>query len=614
MDDKVRGLQILDKTILNNIKHKDYERVNKLAEEYYEIFTGEGIHKHLKRIVTREEKEMFEQRCRIYQTTIPSTVGNLEDMFDKPLRSNGIYSSIETPDVNRRNEIVERMKMFYQGESEAGIDAYMYEKWKRMCVYDPNAYICVEFGDFDPVKNKPYPFPIEYSSKEAILPVYKNGTLDYFIAEQSIIYRTDATKPEVTVAGSKYIMYLENNAIVLIEVDKRLRITELQNPEFHEVKNDKGEVVRVFTIQYFETKSKVVPLVRAGYKTDPVTKGRTCISTLHHSLNFYKKELKTGSEFDLTMSLHAFPVRVQWGKSCEGNKQKGQTCNNGRTANGAICPICKGNSMVPVATSTQDLIYVKPPKSKDDPVLDLSKAFAYIAPPVDFLKFQEEYLDRLTQKAKSAIFAAEVMQKKTVDATATEMDYSYDNVYDVFHPFCKKYSAVWMFAVRLIAIYTDNADKLQLYHQFPKDFKMKGIDTLLTEAKLATESGLSQHVINAIQDDILDKMYADDPNTLTKIRIKNKFHPFSGKTTAEIQSILMGDVLPFYKTLYTYFDIIFDEIDNMMSDTFYLMTYENQKKIITEKVSEILKQVDEQKAQKLTNLNDLLNKGNNGQA
>lgn len=591
MNDKVEALRILSETILKNIKHQDYDHVTKLAEEYYEIFTGSNVKKHLRQIQRRESNEMFEQRCNIYQTTIPSVVENLEQLFNKPLRSNRIYSSVEHPSNDAYNEIIDRMSKFYQGESESGVDAYLREAWKRLSIYDPNAFICVEFNDFDYTREKPYPFALEYSSKEVVRHNYINGTLDWMIVQLHHVYLTNEKGD--TENGYKYIMYIADWAIVLTQVHKDKKLTDIPNPVFHEIKDEKGQVDKVFVLQEYETKSGVVPAFRAGYKTDPITKGRTCVSIIHAALPFFKKELKTGSEFDLTMSLHAFPIRSQWGKACPGDKQKGILCTGGRTADGKTCPVCKGESMVPIATSTQDIIYVKPPKTKDDPITDVAKAFAYITPPVEFIKFQESFVDRLGEKAKAAVFPRQDMERKSADKTATELDYSYDNVYDVYHPFGNKYSYAWSFIVRQIAQYLDNnSPELKIYHQFPKDFKLKGLNVLLNEAKLAKESGLSQHAVNAINNDVIEALYADDQNTLTKIRVKDKFHPFSGKSPEELQTIMMsGDIIPYYKTLYQYFDVIFDEIDNESGDKFYLMTFDNQKKIVKSKVDALQKEI-----------------------
>lgn len=609
MDDKVKGLAILQETIQKNITHPDYKRVNDLATEYYDIFTGANLDKYIKRIVRREDDAMFKQRMEIYQSTIPSVVENLEQMFNKPLRSNRVFRSIEHGNDKARSEIIDRISKFYTGEYENGLEAYMYERWKWYNIYEPNSFIAVEFSAFNPAVEKTFPFPLEYSSKQAINYKYKNGELDWFIAKLDYKYYKErpVTGKKEELDGNKYIMYLDNTAIVLYQVDKTSRYTELSNPEYIEIKDEKGAVEMVFVKVEFAMKSKRVPLIRAGFKLDAVTKGRTCVSIIHSAMPFFKKEMKAGSEFDITMSMHAFPFRIMYGKRCEGDKEKGLLCKDGMMPNGKACSVCGGTKVVAThPTSAQDVFYVAPPKTKDDPVLDLEKALIYKTPPAEFIKFQEDYVDRLSRKAKAAVFAEEAVQKKVINQTATELDYSYDNVYDTYFPYCQKYSSVWKFIVRQIATYTDNEDSsLKIYHQFPKDFKLKGVDVLLNEARIASESGLSQHAINAINNDVLEALYSDDQNTLTKIKVRERFHPFSGKTPAEIQSILMsGQLTANYRILYTYFNVIFNEIDNEIGEKFYLLNYTAQKQEVMKRVDVIKKQVEDESASRLVDFRE----------
>ncbi len=612
MDDKVKGLQLLTSTILNNTCHKDYTRVTTLAKQYFDIFTGEGIDTYLKQFTGREDDRMFEQRKKIYQSTIPATVENILSTFNKPLRSNRIYSSVEHPSSPARDEIMDRMRNFWQGESESGVDAYLRNRWIALDTYDPNAFIAVEFADFNAATEKTYPFPLEYSSTEAVNYLYKNGVLDWIIMKQACTYRIDAEDPKKTAGGSRFVMYLENWALVLTQVDVKKRISAIGNESlpFIEIKDDKGKVVSVFTYAEFNTKAGQIPLAKAGHKLDPVTNNRTCVSILHAALGYFKKEIKTGSEFDLTMALHAFPQKLQYGRRCEGDREKGIICTNGKTPNGGVCPSCNGSMVQPIHKSAQDIILIAPPKD-GQPALDLEKALVYKSPPIDLIKFQEEYLDTLTEKAIGAVFAAQSVQKSTIEKSATEMDYSYDNVYDTLDPFATKYSYLWRFFVHLVAVYTDNlSDSLVIYHAFPKDFKLKSVATLLAEAKTASESGLSQHAIDAINNDILEALYADDQDTLTKIKVKNRFAPFSGKSKEELQSIMMsGDILPYYKTLYLYFDVIFDEIDNELGDQFYLMTYANQKAEVESRVKVITDQIADNAAKSFLSFSTAIKNG-----
>lgn len=573
-----QGLILAKKIIQNNSRHKYYDRTVELAKEYFDIFTGEGVNSYMRRIERREDPEMFEQRKKIYQTVIPSTVKSILSTFNKVARSNRVFSSI---DSKGRDEVLEKVKSFYSGHSESGVDAYIQSKWVQLNVYDPNAFICIDFEPFDNTLEKANPYPIVYQSEDVLNYNFKNGVLHWVFVRipQMIIRNAEDKNPT---QDYSYILYLENSAIKFTQYAKTYKNVEGEGVELAN---------RMYAVSYFDTKSKGVPLVRAGYESDPVTKDNTCVSILHYALPFFKKEIKTGSEFDLTMSLHVFPQKIQYGKVCHGDREHGKTCNErGEDVNGSPCTICNGTKVItPIHTSAQDIIYIQPPRNPDDPVLDLEKVLVYKTPPIDLIKFQKEYQETLFEQAKKAVFPSESVVKSSIQKTATEYDLSMDSVYDALYPFGQKYSHVWRFIVSKIAVYTDNDEDLELYHQFPKDLKLKSIASLLTEAKLASESGLSSHAIDAINSDVLEAYYADDQDTLTRIRIKNKFNPFSGKSEKEIQFLLTsGMVTEFYRILYVYFDVIFDDIDSTLGDRFYLMNYAAQKGIIDEKVRQLM--------------------------
>ena len=63
--DKETGLDVLIDVIKEKKVHQDWERVTDLADKYYKLVTGDGIDELLKKIVTRESDEEFEQRKEI---------------------------------------------------------------------------------------------------------------------------------------------------------------------------------------------------------------------------------------------------------------------------------------------------------------------------------------------------------------------------------------------------------------------------------------------------------------------------------------------------------------------------------------------------------------------
>lgn len=587
MDNFEKGFEILQDTILNNKTHRDYARVTSLAKEYYDIFSGAGIDAHLRNIVKRESEELFKQRKALYHSTIPSTVNKMLVYFNKVARSNRVFSTVTHSNAKAQSEILDRIVNFWQGESESGLDAYLRQQWLHLCTYDPNAYIAVEIADFNPQLEKTYPFPYIFSSDQVRNFQYLNGKLDWLIAAVPCDILTD-TKGSKRNNGLKWYMYLDNQAIVLTEIDKLKRIVpENLSGEIIEIRDRNNNVHSVYVLQVFDTKAQSVPLIRAGYKLDPVTKNRTAVSILHPALAYFHKELKTGSEFDLTMSLHVFPQKIQFGVPCPGEEESG-SCHNGQGINGGICKRCSGSGVIPIHTSSQDILEVKMPANGED-LPDLNKFLVYKHPPIDLIKFQNEFLENLTQKAIRAVFNIEDLSQSI--KTATEIEYSEDNVQDTLFECAQMYSTVWKFIVRKIAIYTDNSEGVEIYHQFAKDLKLKSISQLMVEAKNAKDSGLSHHAIAAINNDILEAYYADDQDTLNKLKIKNRFQPFDGKSESEIQNILMGeDLLPYYKYLYIYFNSIFNEIDAEYGDNFYLMQYSKQKEIVRQYVDALIEQ------------------------
>lgn len=633
MNDIALGLQLLNDTIAFEKKHPDYKRVTALAKEYHDIFTGSGVKDYLRTYRKAESEDSFQQMLDIYETTVPSVVHNLDTIFEKPLRSNRIFSTIDHTNNGARDEILDRMKSFWQGETESGLDAYLQERWKHLVMYDPNAFIVIEFETFNPIKEKTRPFAIEYTSKEAINYQYINGVMDWLICEKEHWYesRNGGTNDAVNamlnnksgvvfVQGSKFILYLENSAVVYTEIDKVHRIIPNdilsrknfnQQTDIVEIRKDPNQAApdRVFVKQVFDMKSGKVPAFRVGYLQDPESASlpRTTLSNIHYALAFFKKELKSGSELDLTIRAHVFPKTFMYGPRCPGDPDEGKPCNAGKTTNGETCRVCNGTGVLPVHTTSTDIIIVPWPKNNED-AINLKEVMAQFSPDMDLVRFMVDFCEHLTEKAKSAVFPSQsVSTSKNTFAknnanpsqptTATEQDYSWDNVYDAYRPFTSKYSYAWLFITSMIAIYTDNLNGFKNYHAFPRDYKLKPISVLTTEAASAKDAGLPQHVMQAIYNDIADIVYADDQDTLTKIQIKNKFHPFSGKSKEEIQAVLYTEeILPYFKILYIYFDIIFDQIDQELGDKFYLLKYEAQKAEVDRRVNAIMTQVEQAKA------------------
>lgn len=600
MIDLAQGEELLQQTISRNLRHADYDRVVKLADEYRKLFTGEDIDTLLRQFARREDKAMFEQRKALYQSVMPAVANNLSNVFKKPLRSNRVWKDISGQESQPVDEVNKAVLEFWKGDSSDGVDAYLQTRWFDLAKLDPNAFIAVEFDSFDANTEKAKPYPVEFSSTEAVNYEYRNGVLQYLICQRPIKYEVRTGKQIQKKDGHRYIMYLENEALVYVQVD-------FENPVLPEgitadqtVAVGDGKDRKRFIRYTYEPNSGMVPAVRVGVEPDSVTKSRTCVSIFHSAVPFFKKELKAGSELDISMALHAFPQKIQYGKRCEGDKAKGVQCKDGKTVNGDTCPVCNGTMVAPVQTSGQDAMIIPFPARSDVPLLELDKLMVYKSPSIDLIKFQDDYVDRLTEKARKAVFGGTTMVQKSGLKTATEADYAMEDVYDALYDFSRKYSSVWLFLVELIAVYTDNAEKVKVYHRFPTDFKMKSLQQLFEERKAAKDSGAPESVLAAIDNDIMELQYADDKDTLFKLKVRESFLPFRGKSPADVLALITaGKTTAYFETLYNHFSVVFENIEEKLGDKFYLLTREKQLAEVKAQVTTIQQEMSTERAARM---------------
>ncbi|MGN6491054.1 MAG: hypothetical protein ACTHLE_03580 [Agriterribacter sp.] len=630
MNDIDKGLDLLKDTILNDKTHQDYTRVNDLRKEYLQIFTGEDLKELLRPYHTRTDDDLFEQVVAMYQSTMPEVANRLEKTFSKIFRSNRVYASVDTKNEKAKEEILDYAGKFWEGESDSGLDAYMRSRWFHLQIFDPNAFVAIEFEDVNKVTEKTAKiFPVEFSSDEAIRFSYVNGTLDWLMIKQPIKYQiviNDGTREWRD--GSRFLLYLDNHIVRLTQVDaknkittaddqdwknevKKSRIAEVDNPVYLYLNRDLGERATgdsngiVFLYKEFEHKANAVPAKRIGYALDARTNQRTCVSIFHPARARFKKELKAGSELDLSVAAHLHPQKIQFADPCDD-----PDCREGKKMDGTgLCSTCHGTGMKNVSTSAVDVILVRRPRP-DQEWPDLTKYVHYIKPDIEVIQFLNEYVDNIAEKAMRAVFGGQAVEKKVVNKTATEMDYSMDDVYDTLAPFAKSYSAFWRFSMTMIAIYSSNkSEDLKIYHSYPNDFKMKPISLLMEERKQAQDSGAPQHIMAALDKDIEDILYADDQDTLTKLKVRSRFNPFPGKTQLEItQIILQNKTTKYNAVLYAHFNSIFQEIESDFKDsknekededTFYLLPYAKQKEKVSEKVQALIAEIDSEETKRI---------------
>lgn len=586
------GYSVLIDTVTNNLFHSNYKRVVALASKYHKLITGEDSESLLRKFTRREDDELFKQRVELTSLITPSVSEAIMNPFYKVGRTNNINSKIDfkgSENFERKLEDLKKVIQEYNGNKS--LTDYLDVRLVDLNFSDPNAFIVTEFDEVEKgaqgeLLEKVKPRPFEVSSEEAVNYFYKNNVLQWLVVRLPITY---IDNKEVVQSGYSYTIYLPDVAIKFTQIDltgdsiAKGKLIETGS----EYKYYRADETRLFQVEEFTYNAGQVPAVRVGYKLDKATKGQTMVSPMHAAMPYFMKSIKTVSEFDLTMALHAFPQKFQYVNKCMG--AKGLDCNSGKTTEGNTCSMCNGTG-ISIHASAQDAVVMRIPKDKDE-MINLEQMVHYEYPPIDLLKFQKEFIDDLEIKAKKAVFTSENVTRTSATKTATEMDYAYEDIYDTLYPYAVNYSSVYKNIVTVSSAFVDVKDVI-IEYKFPKDFKFKTTEELLNELKLANDSSAPGYIKQELSIDIAAQQYLDKPEELKRIIAKQKYYPFPDKNFTEIAFIISNDLTSKYnKVLYSNFDNIFLKLEQEAEEKnqyFYDYAPKLQKELIDIAVNDLI--------------------------
>ena len=579
----------------SNKKHADYQRTVDLAKEYKAHVSGVGIDDYLKRFAKREDEEMFEQRKRLTNSISQSVASSLQKPFYKVARNKNVKKKFTLKGDKTREEIVQKMISGFYGTNELntkGLDFWLKNRFIELTFTDPNAFVVIEW-EAKPENVPLEPYPYEVNSINALDYTYKHGVLNELFTRQSetIIYLDkDGVEKEKVV-----------DAFTLYEIGSSLKVVEYC-PKYFEAKgiviDETRQVTFVeneihFIATYNETNLDFIPAFRVGYIRDTATDGRTFVNPFESAMPYFRKALKAVSELDLSITLHTFPQKLQYVTKCKGKGTK--KCNNGMVSGTqTVCSECKGSGLQ-IHTSGQDAIYFPLPDTPDE-MFDLDKILVYKQPPIDLIKFQDEYVRNLKKDAHLSVYNSNMFlaEDPQFAKTATEVNTNTQGIFDTLFPYTEKFSEVWKTAVKVFVRLSGLMTDFELIHIFPTDLEIKTIAVLMAELKLANESEAPSYFRDAILEEIANQVYEGDELGREKHFTRHKFFPFSGKTETEIQFLMASPyVSNFTKVLYANFEAIFTDIEKAVPN-FYKLNYNLQWEKLNEFVKPYLEEINSQ--------------------
>lgn len=559
--------EILYDIVKTDKRHEHYEYICERTKRWRAIVSGKGIDEYFEQFNPRESDEQFAQRKRITQQISSAVCKNVTDIEYKVPRSNGVQRVIAVEDEGKKEAFSKAINEFW---GDSSLNDYTDIRWIELNNFDPNCFVVTEW--IPPIgKDYAIPYPFEVQCEQAIYYEKINNILQYLI--------TLVINNEI----KTYTGYFKDGTIKLIEIEdeisKKLNIEEdqeLNTTDALYVKlNNKTYQVIIYEPHDFG----YVPAYQPGYLRDPATNGNTFLPPWWAAESVLMNLIKSKSELDLTISLHCYPQKFQYVPEC-----KHTGCNGGYLPSGDVCPKCKGSGYE-VHTSAQDAIYLAlPRRGHQDELMDLKQLVNYVYPPVDLVTFMDEYVDKLSQRAMQFVYNSEIYSRENVAETATGREIDMQAVYDALYPLAKAMARDWEFMVETIGDITGIA--VTASFTFSKDFKMKSLDGYYSD--LVTLQNASAFVKSNIEDDIARIVYADNPEALAKHFTQKAFFPFPGDSPETISLKMAQKYVPdFYKTLYSVYGIIFDELERE-NPGYYSLNKSKQWELLKAKVESMI--------------------------
>lgn len=622
--------KILEATLYNiaaGVKHPEYKKTVDIAKHWHSIISGKGQEEIVLKIRQKDSDKQKEQRIRLFKTHTPHIANRIKTVFEEVDRCDSIRQTLEVKKDIEEEAIEEKtmtsfndqISKFFQGKS---IDHYLDERLYETAALDPNSYLLINFFPFNREAGEtPVIYPTIYKSSEVFQKQYDHKGLKF------ICFKTPMKKIEKKNQVKilyRYLLFTEDYSYEVFdaEVVEELNIDVVRQKYTRTTITVKGSTDQKEVELYYKQfthNSKRVPVVKFGYYETAIESYEVTESHLLPAKYLFNEHIEKKSTYDNHVALYGFIRAYFYEQRCE-HKVEGKPCNGGYIGNtNDVCPKCDGTGLknkTKIARNEQEIVSVEIPLPSSNPeagdIMDLSKLMHFVEIPEQIFKMNREELDKLEQGISLSMFNTNIFNRQELVAgvTATEIKERLKAVNNVLYKYAQHKARVWRFIVEQVAIYHGILDKMDISREYPSDFKLETINELLALLKSAKESGASADVVRKIEEDILVKQYADQPDRILWIRAKNKFRPFYTKSDAEaMATVAMLPANDPKRVLYVFFDDIFAEIESAerlktkeegkdkVEPRFYAMPYPEQKEIVDQKVQEYSERIPE--AQKI---------------
>lgn len=583
-------------TIQYRLRHPFYDRMVYMADWSYAMMTGEGqtTIDIIRAFRPKEDFQQTKQRITLTNSLTGFALNPIYLLYKKVHRVDNIRADKEHEAAEEQLEAIEEVtKTFHQGQD---VEVYLNNRLLHMNFYDPNAWILTERADtrgLDGEITKLISYPFEVTAEQAINFEYENGEPKWLIVEHKrieIVREFDEVTKEFTIHEhevSTYYFYAAGIQVVYYEYVK-------DNPQdalFYTTIFDINNKERTFAVYENETGSTEFPGDKAGFYFDPyANQPDVFVPPYFPAQSVLTDLIWDKSSLDVTKRKHVYAKKYAYVPRCDYvSPDQGTYCVNGTmydhdNREHGTCPSCNGTGSA-IHHGELDLIEFKLNPNIDDPskLVKLQDLFAYEDLPEWLPRFLDEQVDKDRSRIFIAIFNSVSEEAPLVTKTATEVTFGWEQVNNVVSDYARGYSRMFEKIYRVTAQYLEKQEGFNVNHQFPNDLKLEPLGVLIQRYEAAKTAGLSYPILWAIQCDILNKLYKNDPNKIANIKAQELHRPFRSMSTENAFEVSRGrDQLDHARILLENFDLIFTRIDQKLTpeNPFYKIAYDGQVEMI----------------------------------
>jgi len=516
--------------VIGGYTHKDYCYTVDLAKFYRQVVTGEDQKELIVNYKPRETNEQKAQRVRITQNRTKSIADKIEGFFKKTFRPDKIKFEVVHDSEEQQDRVKGHLDRY--GNDGQSLLTWCEEAALFYNNIDPNAFYWVKHTRKDEVDNFE---PFVFSSEEVKNYKIEQGLVKWCVCEvtETINYSTKDSQNEKSISILYYFskegleIAIELNADVEEHTDfyKMFQDEEGNYLEGIETEDKKD---KTFLLMFEESDSGIVPVTRMGYSHDKKTDKRTYVSFWDGATEEYKQLINRGSEYDLSLTLHAFLQKISYYTPCDYQDEMMHRCQGGILhPSEKTCPSCSGTGKK-VHTSSQDVIEIQLPNSDGDNInISPRDLVHYVELPTEILKQQKEDVDEFSGKITESVFGVNISDRNGTDhATATAVRSYKDTAQDILFDFTKAPRRLFLFTVEVIArtlMIEDIGASLLYTNRYDLESEEHLID-LLQKAKAA---GAGAAVIDNIMDRLSVKQNREDSSQMSIFKALRQFIPFS---------------------------------------------------------------------------------------